>query len=160
MNDILDALCEAGFDLNVHLHADGRRRLRVHLQAPDENLRLVGGCADQELVAFVALLTHDHWRWVLEAQDLGDTFLTAGMRIKDLLDGWGVVVWIDVPNLELAIHLLVSIVVALFSLEKLEFGKREVVDVPFAIRSFLASKALSILIDVCGGTQVDVMLSN
>ena len=104
MNDILDALCEAGFDLNVHLHADGRRRLRVHLQAPDENLRLVGGCADQELVALVALLTHDHWRWVLEAQDLGDTFLTAGMRIKDLLDGWGVVVWIDVPNLELAVQ--------------------------------------------------------
>lgn len=104
MNDILDALCEAGFDLNVHLHADGRRRLRVHLQAPDENLRLVGGCADQELVALVALLTHDHWRWVLEAQDLGDTFLTAGMRIKDLLDGWGVIVWIDVPNLELAVQ--------------------------------------------------------
>ena len=104
MNDILDALCEAGFDLNVHLHADGRRRLRVHLQAPDENLRLVGGCTDQELVALVALLTHDHWRWVLEAQDLGDTFLTAGMRIKDLLDGWGVVVWIDVPNLELAVQ--------------------------------------------------------
>ena len=104
MNDILDALCEAGFDLNVHLHADGRRRLRVHLQAPDENLRLVGGCADQELVALVALLTHDHGRWVLEAQDLGDTFLTAGMRIKDLLDGWGVVVWIDVPNLELAVQ--------------------------------------------------------
>ena len=104
MNDILDALCEAGFDLNVHLHADGRRRLRVHLQAPDENLRLVGGCADQELVALVALLTHDHGRWVLEAQDLGDTFLTTGMRIKDLLDGWGVVVWIDVPNLELAVQ--------------------------------------------------------
>ena len=104
MNDILDALCEAGFDLNVHLHADGRRRLRVHLQAPDENLRLVSGCADQELVALVALLTHDHWRWVLEAQDLGDTFLTAGMSIKDLLDGWGVVVWIDVPNLELAVQ--------------------------------------------------------
>ena len=104
MNDILDALCEAGFDLNVHLHADGRRRLRVNLQAPDENLRLVGGCADQELVALVALLTHDHGRWVLEAQDLGDTFLTTGMRIKDLLDGWGVVVWIDVPNLELAVQ--------------------------------------------------------
>ena len=104
MNDILDALCEAGFDLNVHLHADGRRRLRVNLETPDENLRLVGGCADQELVALVALLTHDHWRWVLEAQDLGDTFLTTGMRIKDLLDGWGVVVWIDVPNLELAVQ--------------------------------------------------------
>ena len=46
----------------------------------------------------------DHGRWVLEAQDLGDTFLTAGMSIKDLLDGWGVVVWIDVPNLELAVQ--------------------------------------------------------
>ena len=77
------------------------------------------------------------------------------IKHPDLID-----YFLQSQHFKLAIHLLVSIVVALFSLEKLEFGKREVVDVKFAIRSFLASEAFGILIDVCGGTKVDVMLSN
>ena len=68
--------------------------------------------------------------------------------------------FLQCQNLVLAIHLLVSIVVALFPLEKLEFGKREVVDVKFAIRSFLAREAIGIFIHVCSCTQVYVMLSD
>ena len=102
--DVLDTFCEASLDLDVHFHADGLRRLRVNLQPPDQYLGLVGSRTDQELVAFITLFAHDHWRGVLEAKDLGDAFLAVRMGIEDLFDGGGVIVGINVPYLELAVE--------------------------------------------------------
>ena len=88
----------------MDLHADSLGRLWIHLQPPDENLGFVLGRAHQELVAFTAFLSHDHGRWVDETQDLGDALLTAWMRVKDLLNRWGLIVWIDVPDLKLSVE--------------------------------------------------------
>ena len=88
----------------MDLHADSLGRLRVHLQPPDENLGFVLGRAHQELVAFTALLSHNHGRWVFKGQDLGDALLATWMRVKDLLDRGRLIVWIDVPNLKLAVE--------------------------------------------------------
>ena len=102
--DILDSLSETCLDLNMHLHVDSLRGRRVHLQPPDQYLRLVGRRTHQELVAFVTLFAHDHGGGVDEAQDLGDAFLTVGVCVEDLLDGGRLVVRVDVPNLELAVE--------------------------------------------------------
>ena len=104
LHNILDALGEASLDLNVHLHVDCLCGLRVDLETPDEDLGFVLGRAHQELVAFTAFLSHDHGRWVDEAQDLGDAFLTTWMRVKYLLNRWLLIVWIDVPNLKLSVE--------------------------------------------------------
>ena len=88
----------------MDLHTDGLRRLRVHLQPPNQNLGFVRSSAHQELVAFTAFLSHDHGRWVFKGQDLGDALLATWMRVKDLLDRRRLIVGIDVPNLKLAVE--------------------------------------------------------
>ena len=102
LNDVLDSIDEARLDLNVDLHADDLRGLWVHLQAPDEDLRLVCCGTHQELAAIAGLVSNDHRGGVLEAEDLADALLTAGVRIKHLLDDRLRLVRIDVPDLKLA----------------------------------------------------------
>ena len=102
LNDVLDSFVEACLDLNVDLHADYIRRSWVHLKAPDEDLRLVCSGTHQELAVFAAFVSNNHWRGILKTEDLADTLRAAGMSIKHLLDDRLGLIWIDVPDLELA----------------------------------------------------------
>ena len=104
MHDILDALGEACLDLDVNLHADRLRRLGVNLEPPDKDLWFVCGRAHEELVALVALLSHDHRRRVHQFEDLGDALLTARVGVEYLLDRRSFIIWINVPNFELAVE--------------------------------------------------------
>jgi len=104
LNDVLDSLSEASLDLDMNLHIDGSSSLLLHLKSPDQNLGLVGSCGDKVLETIIAFLTDDHRGWVDELEDLRDTCVRAGMGVKDLLKGRLLLIWIDVPNLELAVQ--------------------------------------------------------
>ena len=86
----------------MHLHADYIRGSWVHLKAPDEDLRLVCSGTHQELAVFASFVSYNHWRGILKTDDLADALLAAGMSIKHLLDDRLGLIWIDVPDLELA----------------------------------------------------------
>ena len=102
LHNELNAVSEAGLDLNVDLHVDDLGCIRSDLQAPDQDLGLVSGCADQELAVFSALVPNDHGRWVDQAHDLRNSLSRTGMGIKHLLDRRLLRIAVNVPNLELA----------------------------------------------------------
>lgn len=104
LHDVLDSFCEARLDLNVHFHGNCLSGLWVDLQTPDENLGLIGGTANQELIGIAGLITDDHWRGVDEAEDLGNALLRAGMRIEDLFECRFFLVRVDVPDLKLTVE--------------------------------------------------------
>ena len=86
----------------MDLHADYIRGSWVHLKAPDEDLRLVCSGTHQELAVFASFVSNNHWRGILKTDDLADALLAAGMSIKHLLYDRLGLIWIDVPDLELA----------------------------------------------------------
>ena len=87
--------------MDLHLHR--RRLVGRHLQAPDEDVWLVSGSANQELAVIVGgLVADNHRRWILQVQDLRNALLGAGMRVQNLLDSGLLVVRVNVPNFELA----------------------------------------------------------
>jgi len=87
----------------VDLHLHRRRLVGRHLQAPDEDVWLVSGSANQELAVIVGgLVADNHRRWILQVQDLRNALLGAGMRVQNLLDSGLLVVRVNVPNFELA----------------------------------------------------------
>lgn len=103
LHDVLDSLREAGLDVDVDLHLHGLGRVGRHLQAPDEDVGLVGGRTHEELAVLVGgLVADDHRRGVLQMQDLRDALLRAGMGVQNLLDSGLLVVAVDVPNFELS----------------------------------------------------------
>ena len=75
LNDKLDSLREAGADLDVHLEAEGLRRLRRHLQAPDKDLGFVSCSTHQEFHVVTRLVTRDHRGGVHQLDDLGDALV-------------------------------------------------------------------------------------
>ena len=86
----------------MDLHVDDLGGLWVHLKAPDKDLRLVCSGTHQELAVFAAFVSNNHWRGILKTENLADAFCAAGMSIKHLLDDRLGLIWIDVPDLELA----------------------------------------------------------
>ena len=86
----------------MDLHADDLSGLWVHLKAPDEDLWLVCSGTHQELAVITGFVSNNHWGGVHEAEDLADALLAAGVSIKHLLDDRRGLIWIDVPDLELA----------------------------------------------------------
>ena len=86
--------------MDLHVNYLGGRW--VHLKAPDEDLRPVCSGTHQELTVFASLVSNNHWGGILKAEDLADALLAAGVSIKDLLDDGLWLIWIDVPDLELA----------------------------------------------------------
>ncbi len=88
----------------MHLHIDSLNRLWVDLEAPNENLWLISGRADQELAVLVAFVANNHGRGVLKLENLRDSLSRAGVCIEDLLDCRLLLVGVDVPNFKFASH--------------------------------------------------------